>query len=73
VTVAREDLHGLAEPVTQSEREAVESLHAFLRATPRDAKYHGVRKAPDGSFDSDDLVHAARSSVQIRIRLSSGS
>jgi hypothetical protein len=51
---------------------AVEALAAFLRRSPRDARYHGVGIDRDGTLDPDDLARAASNSVRIEITTNDG-
>ncbi|GAB2812360.1 nitroreductase/quinone reductase family protein [Actinocorallia aurea] len=69
VVLAGRTFHGTAEPVALEPADAVASLEAFLHRTPRDAKYHGLRRNPDGTYDPAALADAARTSTLIRIGL----
>lgn len=69
--VGRRRLHGQGEVVSQDEATAIQTLREFFARTPRDARYHGVRRTPTGEFDADDLTRAAGRSVLVRIRIDS--
>ncbi|MGH3724539.1 MAG: hypothetical protein ACRDUS_10495 [Mycobacterium sp.] len=44
-------------------------LADLLRQVPRDAKYHNVRRNPDGSFNQSDIDQAATVEHMVKIRL----
>ncbi|WP_454791825.1 hypothetical protein [Mycolicibacterium lutetiense] len=44
-------------------------IESFLAARPRDARFHHVRRSAHGQFNADDLTHAARTRVVIRVQL----
>ncbi|WP_074338773.1 PNPOx family protein [Mycobacteroides abscessus] len=45
-------------------------LAELLRRVPRDAKYHNVRRNPDGSFNQADVDRAAAGESMVTIHLS---
>lgn len=60
-------LHGTAEMFTGPE--IAGPLTDLLRRVPRDAKYHNVRRNPDGSFNQSDIDRAAAVEHMVKIRL----
>ncbi|MBB5075791.1 nitroreductase/quinone reductase family protein [Nonomuraea endophytica] len=68
--VKRRRLHGIAEPVTD-EQAVADSLLGFLRRTPRDSKYYGVRRDPTGRPDPHSVARAAGRTVMVTIQLTS--
>ncbi|MBA0046112.1 hypothetical protein [Mycobacterium sp. NPDC050853] len=60
-------LHGTAELFTGPQ--IAGPLADLLQRVPRDAKYHNVRRNPDGSFDQSDIDRAAAVEHMVKIRL----
>jgi hypothetical protein len=69
LVVAGRTTTGVADVVTLDPDAAVEALAAFLRQSPRDARYHGVGTDRDGTLDAVDLARASSSSVRIEITM----
>lgn len=45
-----------------------QGLETYFKRFPAAARLHGVRRRTDGSFDPEDLQHAAVDAVVVRIR-----
>jgi hypothetical protein len=66
--IAGDTVRGIATPVEDRATVAA-SLSEFLRATPGDSKYYGVRRGADGQPHSDDIRTAAQYTTMIQIRV----
>lgn len=68
VVVRGKTLQGSAQAVEGPQIAA--PLAEFLTRIPRDAKYHNVRRSPDGSLDQGDIERAAAGEFMVTVHRS---